>query len=227
MRVVPRPAIAQPGQRIVYRVRVTNAGPGDAVLPVLRVRMPAEVKVVYVDVADCRPGGSASEIVCASPTDVLAGGTGRVTIVGIVRPGARGPLRATANLTSEVVDGDEADNTDVVTTRVDEGADLGVRLRAAGRHALSAHVRNRGPRAVRDAVLSFTSGAARRLSVHGAHCRRRAGQLVCRLGAVRSGERVRLDVALRRGAVASALKAEVHSARLGDRHPADNVARLR
>ncbi|GGK56210.1 hypothetical protein Ppa06_10760 [Planomonospora parontospora subsp. parontospora] len=111
VRMEASPRRARPGRRLVYRVRVRNSGPGDAVLPVLTVRLPKAVRIRYVDVAECRPGRSAREVVCASRRDVPAGGDGKVTITGVVRPGARGPLRATAVLSSRVVDGDETDNT--------------------------------------------------------------------------------------------------------------------
>ncbi|GAA4064949.1 hypothetical protein GCM10022248_36500 [Nonomuraea soli] len=218
------PGIAQPGQPILYRVRVKNAGPGDAVLPVLKVTLPRDVDIVGVNVATCRPGRTAHEVTCPSSSDVLAGGTGEVQISGVVRPGAIGPLRAVASLTSEVSDDNEADNTHMTFTRVDEGADLQVRLRSAGSHQLSAVVRNRGPRAVRDALLYFRTGASRLISAQGARCRPRPGHVLCRLRTVGSGKRLRLRLALggrRRPVVAS-----VYSTVLGDRRPANNVSRV-
>ncbi|MBG0813485.1 DUF11 domain-containing protein [Planomonospora sp. ID82291] len=118
VRMEASPRRAQPGRRLVYRVRVRNAGPGEAVRPVLTVRLPEAVRIRYVDVAECRPGRTAGEVVCASRRDVPAGGRGEVRITGVVRPGARGPLRATAALSSRVVDGDATDNAVRTVTRV-------------------------------------------------------------------------------------------------------------
>ncbi|GAA2884902.1 hypothetical protein GCM10010517_48460 [Streptosporangium fragile] len=231
VRLSASPPVAQPGQPLTYRAEVRNAGPGDAVLPVLTVRLPAGVEVLSVDVAECRPGSTANEVVCASGKDVPAGETGGVTINGVVGSGARGPLRATATLSSEVVDGDEADNSAETLTRLDEGTDLAVRLsrraRAGRMVTMAAVVRNRGPKRVRDAALFFDTGGARFLRAKGARCDPRPRSLGCALRAVGPGERLSLRlafVARKRGPRA---EATVYSVRLGDRRPANNTARLR
>ncbi|MEV6985785.1 hypothetical protein AB0M95_31625 [Sphaerisporangium sp. NPDC051017] len=138
VRMTVSPRVAQPGRWLAYQVRVRNAGPGDAVLPVLTIKIPDEVEIAAVNVASCRPGAGrgknhagnhvGNEVVCPSPVDIRAGGTGAVTVLGVVRPGARGPLRASAVLTSEVVDENEADNRAEVVTQVAEGAGPPVRL---------------------------------------------------------------------------------------------------
>ncbi|MFI6811516.1 hypothetical protein ACIBG7_03860 [Nonomuraea sp. NPDC050328] len=225
VRVTPEPRVAQPGQPILYRVTVRNAGPGDAVLPVLRVTIPTGVDVVNVNVATCRPGRTVNEVVCPSPTDVLAGGSGEVRIGGVVQAKAKGPLRATATLTSEVKDDNEADNTHVASTPVDEGADLRLRLSHAGPYELEAEVRNRGPRAAQRAFVAFRTGAGRFLTATGAACHHRAGHVLCRLREIGSGGVARLRLALRPSR--QPVTANVYSTRLGDRHPANNVARLR
>lgn len=221
------PAVAQPGQPIEYRVTVRNAGPGDAVLPVLKVLVPSGVDIVAVDVSTCRPGRNRSEVICPSPVDVLVGGTGGVTISGIVRPGARGPLKAVASLSSEVVDENEGDNTHATVTTVDEGADLGLRLTGQermGRFALDAVVRNRGPRTVRDAYVMLKTGSARLIS---GPCHRRYRWLACRVRPVESGEKVRLRLALRSPLRPVRARASVYSAGLGDRRPTNNRAMMR
>ncbi|WP_157252374.1 DUF11 domain-containing protein [Nonomuraea typhae] len=230
VRLSAEPAVAQPGHPIIYRAEVRNAGPGDAVLPVLTVTLPADVEIVSVDVATCRPGAVAHEVVCPSPADVLAGGRGGVTVTGIVRPGARGPLISRAALVSEVRDENESDNTHTLQTRVDEGADLSLRLsgRARGsRYALSALVRNQGPRMVRDARIFLRTGPARLVSAVGARCRGRVGYVSCRLRAVASGERLRVRLSLWAPDRPVNARANVYSSRFGDRRPADNRARMR
>ncbi|WP_344859590.1 hypothetical protein [Planomonospora alba] len=233
VRLKASPRRARPGQRLVYRVRVHNAGPGAAVLPVLTVRVPKAVRIVHVDVdvAECRPGRTAREVVCASRRDVPAGNGGRVAITGVVRPGARGPLRATATLSSQVVDGDAGDNSARTVTPVGEGADLSVRLsglRRTGRTVtVDALVGNRGPRTVRDALVVLQAKRARVVSVEGARCRSRSGYSGCALRVMRPGDRIALRFVLRPRGRAVDARATVYSAGAGDRRLRDNADRLR
>lgn len=167
VKVSASPSVAQPGHPITYRVDVRNAGPGDAVLPVLNVVVPDGVEVVGVDVTTCRPGRTLNEVVCPSPVNVAAGGTGGVTIKGNVRPHAAGPLRLVASMSAQGADVDDSDNRASLTTTVDPGADLGLQLRAThardGGFALVATVHNRGPHVVRDARVELTAEGARLL----------------------------------------------------------------
>lgn len=230
VRLATSPRLAQPGQPLTYRVEVHNGGPEDAVLPLLVVRLPRGVEILGVNVAECHPGVTAGEVVCPSRQDVLAGTDGGVTITGMVRPGARGPLRATATLSSEVVDADETDNVALLSTPVDEGADLAVRLSReahAGRLVMmDAVVRNRGPRIVRDAAVFFRTMKARFLAARGARCHSYAGYVGCELGAVGSGRRINLRLAFRAARRAPRARATVYSTRVGDRRPANNMARI-
>ncbi|MEV4243876.1 hypothetical protein AB0J63_10750 [Streptosporangium canum] len=230
VRLETSPRIAQPGQPLLYRAEVHNTGPEDAVLPLLTINLPEGVEILRVDVAECRPGATASEVVCASQQDVMAGTSGGVTISGLVRPGARGPLEATATLSSEIVDANEGNNSDHTLTPVDEGADLAVRLsrraRAGRLFMMGAVVRNRGPRVVRDAALFFHTKRARFLSARGARCRSYPGLVGCKLRAVRSGKRVSLRLAFRAPRHALRAKATVYSTHVGDRRPANNMARI-
>ncbi|MFI6293205.1 hypothetical protein ACIBEJ_16570 [Nonomuraea sp. NPDC050790] len=230
VRLAARPSVAQPGQPISYRAEVRNAGPGDAVLPVLRVTVPEGVRVVSVDVATCDRGVNANEVVCTSPKDIRPGGRGGVTITGIVRPDAQGPMTAVATLTSEVRDDDDSDNSATLLTAVDDGADLGLSLsgRAArgGRYALTALVRNQGPHMVRDARLYLRTGRARLVSAIGARCRARLGYVACGLRALGPGEQLRVRLRLRAAGRQVDARAGVYSGRLGDRNPSDNRARL-
>ncbi|MGW4421543.1 hypothetical protein [Streptosporangium sp. NPDC004631] len=230
VRLETSPRLAQPGQPLTYRVEVRNSGPEDAVLPLLTVRLPRGVDILGVNVAECGPGRTASEVVCPSQRDVLAGATGGLTISGMVRPGARGPLRATAALSSEVVDGDESNNATQLLTPVDEGADLAVRLsrraRAGRLVMMNAVVRNRGPRTVRDAAVFFRAMKARFLLARGARCDSYAGYVGCELRAVGSGRKVNLRLAFRAHRRALRAKATVYSTRVGDRRPANNMARI-
>ncbi|MFB9722051.1 DUF11 domain-containing protein [Planobispora longispora] len=230
VRLDASPRRAQPGQPLLYRVNVRNAGPGDAVLPVLTVRIPAGVEIVNADVAECRPGRVRGEVICASDADVPAGSTGGVTITGVVRPGARGPLTATASITSEVVDGNAANDSARLLTPVAEGADLALRLtdrsRAGRTVTMGATVRNRGPRTVRDALVLFQAGRARFVAARGARCRPYPGYVGCALRSVGSGEQVRLRLSFRVRGRAVRAEAAVYSAHLGDRRPRNNVARL-
>ncbi|MEU7896797.1 hypothetical protein AB0B45_28545 [Nonomuraea sp. NPDC049152] len=168
VKVSASPSVAQPGHPITYRVDVRNAGPGDAVLPVLNVVVPDGVEVVGVDVTTCRPGRTLNEVVCPSPVNVAAGGTGGVTIKGNVRPHAAGPLRLVASMSAQGADVDDSDNRASLTTTVDPGADLGLRLRAThardGGFTLVATVHNRGPHVVRDARVELTAEGARLLA---------------------------------------------------------------
>ncbi|GAA1001654.1 hypothetical protein GCM10009555_106670 [Acrocarpospora macrocephala] len=228
------PSIAQPGQTITYRVTVGNAGPGDAVLPVLTVRIPRDVEIMSVDVAECQPGRGYNEVVCRSPRDILAGGKGGVTITGLVRPSATGPLRAQATLVSEVVDADEQNNRVNALTKVDDGADLAVRLVPARRaahpgeeYAVDAVVHNRGPREVRDAIVYVQSGRARFLTGTGARCQLHANLVGCTLPPIRSGASARFQLAFRAPERPVRTQATVYSRDLGDRRPANNQAHLR
>lgn len=230
VRLTASPKRAQPGQPLTYRAEVRNDGPGDAVLPLLTVRLPEQVVVVGVNVAECLPGAVAGQVVCPSPTDVLAGQTGGVTITGMVRSGARGPLRASATLSSEVVDDDETDNFSETLTEVDEGTDLAVRLsraRRAGRLVtVAAVVRNRGPRRVHDAGVLFDTGGARLMSARGARCDSHPAYVGCRLRTVGAGRRVSFTLAFVARAHAPRAEATVYSLQLGDRRPANNTARF-
>ncbi|MFI6596390.1 hypothetical protein ACIBHX_09080 [Nonomuraea sp. NPDC050536] len=228
VRVAVEPGVAQPGHPIVYRVQVHNAGPGDAVLPTMTLAIPAGVEIVGLDVGTCRTGTSVNEIVCPSPVDVPAGASGQLTVSGIVRPSATGPLRTVARIRSEVDDANEADNLTTVNTAVDEGADLGLRLRGrvrAGVASVSAFVRNRGPRLVRDARVYLRTGRARLVSSAGGRCTGGAGSVSCALAPMAAGERVQLRLGLR--APGRTVQATVFSARYGDRHPTDNQAGTR
>lgn len=230
VRLTAFPKRAQPGQPLLYRADVRNDGPGDAVLPLLTVRLPEEVQVIGVNVADCFPGAAAGEVVCPSVKDVLAGQTGGVTITGVVRSGARGPLRAKATLSSEIVDDDETDNSSETLTEVGEGTDLAVRLSRATRAGrlvtVAAVVRNRGPRRVHDAGVLFDTGGARLMSARGARCDSHSAYVGCRLRTVGAGRRVSFMLAFVARAHAPRAEATVYSLRLGDRRPANNTARL-
>ncbi|MGC5013699.1 hypothetical protein ACLQ2R_23300 [Streptosporangium sp. DT93] len=231
VRLLVSPVRARPGRPLRYRAEVGNAGPGDAVLPVLTLRLPHEVRVLGTDVTECLPGAVADEVVCASSADVPAGTTGGVTVDAIVRPGARGPLEASATISSGVVDGDETDNSARALTEVDQGTDLAVRLSRgirAGRLVLvSAVVRNRGPRRVHDAALLLDTGGARLLAARGTRCDTRPGHAACRLRALGAGGRVNLLLAFTARGHEPRAEATVHSPLVGERRPADNTARLR
>ncbi|MFD1931507.1 MULTISPECIES: hypothetical protein [Nonomuraea] len=167
VKVSASPSVARPGQPIVYRVDVDNAGPGDAVQPVLKVVVPDGVDVVGVDVATCRPGRTLREVVCPSAENVAAGGSGGVTITGLVRRGTAGPLRLVASMSAQRADVDDTDNRATLTTTVDSGADLGLRLRARqarGGFVLAATVNNRGPHVVRDARVEIRADGAHLLA---------------------------------------------------------------
>jgi hypothetical protein len=230
VRLVVSPALAQPGKPLIYQATVSNEGPEDAVLPVLIVRLPEEVAILGVNVAECLPGSTANEVVCASQQDVLAGGAGGVTISGIVRPGARGPLRATATLSSAVVDENTANDSAQTLTSVGEGTDLAVKLSREERHGrlvtVGAVIRNRGPHTVRDAAILLDTGKAHFLSADGARCRSHLGSVGCELRAVGAGSRVSLRLAFRARGHSPQAQATVFSVRLGDRRPANNVASI-
>jgi hypothetical protein len=231
------PKVAQPGQPLTYHVRVHNDGPGDAVLPVLRVHTPRDFQIINVDVAECTPGRGMNEVICQASQDVLAGGSGSMTITGLIRPGANGPLRAEASLSSEIVDSDNSDNSAESLTRVDEGADLAVRFGESTRFtrpghwfAVRAEVRNRGPRVVRDAYVFLQPREARLESATGGRCRRGPAFVGCSLPPIRSGSSGLLKLVFRvpsRASHAVATMATVYSRRLGDRRPANNKARMR
>jgi hypothetical protein len=235
--ITASPKVAQPGQPLTYHVKVHNNGPGDAVLPVLRVRTPRDFQIVNVDVSECMPGRGLNEVVCRASKDVLAGGSGSMTITGLIRPGAHGPLRAEARLSSEIVDYDETDNAAETLTKVDEGADLAVRFGTAARFtrpghwfAVRADVHNRGPRVVRDAYVYLQPSQARLESATGGRCHRSAAFVGCSLPPIRSGATGHLQLVFRVPSRAShnvATMATVYSRRLGDRRPANNQARMR
>ena len=235
--ITASPKVAQPGQPLTYHVTVHNKGPGDAVLPTLRVRLPRDFQVVNVGVAECERGRARNQVVCHSSDDVLPGGSGDMTITGVVRPGAHGPLRARADLSSEVLDSDESDNTAEAVTRVDKGADLAMRVRTSARFVRPGHwfsvraeVRNRGPRVVRDAYVFFQPREARLLSARGGRCRGNRQFVGCSLPPIRSGSRGLLELVFRvpsRASHAVATMATVYSRRYGDRRPANNKASVR
>ncbi|WP_157518729.1 DUF11 domain-containing protein [Herbidospora mongoliensis] len=213
--IVAHPKVAQPGQSLTYKVEVKNGGPGDAVLPTLTVRVPTDFKIMNVDVAECQPGRGLAEVVCRSSKDVAPGQAGGVVITGVVRPSALGPLRAQARLTSEVLDGHDSDNEAESVTKIDEGADLIVKLspprRSGHRTMVNASVRNKGPRVVRDAMVY----------VDGARCGGRTG---CVVPPIRPGGTAWFRLAVQRGK--DAVTAIVRSQGRGDRHPANNQASM-
>ncbi|WP_152990225.1 DUF11 domain-containing protein [Sphaerimonospora mesophila] len=237
VRISASPKVAQPGQPLVYRVKVDNRGPGDAVLPVLRVDVPRDFQIINVNVAECRPVRGHRQVVCESDRDVVAGESGSLTITGVVRPGASGPLRARASVDSEVVDGHEADNRAKTVTKVDGGADLAVRFRSSARFARPGHrfsvraeVRNRGPRIVRDAYVFLRPRQARFRSATGGRCRSRRAFVACALPPIRTGSTGLLRLVFSVPSHASravSTMATVYSRHFGDRRPANNRARMR
>lgn len=228
--ILTRPLRAQPGQPIFYRVQVRNDGPGTAKKPVLTVQMPDGVKIAGPNVFSCRHGATEQEVVCPSTKEVAPGETGGVTITGIVRRDAVGPLRAVATLTSAATDVDETNNSQVSLVEVNEGADLKVQLAGTSRgkrFAVSAEVTNMGPGTVRDGRLFFKAGESELVAASGAECRLLSGRIGCKLPELASGDdlRVRLAIVAPRRPVDA--KASVFSSRYGDRHSDDNVASMR
>lgn len=237
VRISASPKVAQPGRPLVYRVKVNNRGPGDAVLPVLRVDLPRDFQIINVNVAECRSMRGRHRVVCESDRDVVAGESGSLAITGVVRSRASGPLRASAGIDSEVVDGHEADNRAKAVTKVDDGADLAVRFRSpAGfarpgrRFSVRAEVRNRGPRVVRDAYVFLRPRQARFRSAIGGRCRGRRAFVACALPPIRSGSAGLLRLVFSVPSHASravSTMATVYSRRFGDRRPSDNRASMR
>ncbi|WP_242454649.1 hypothetical protein [Bailinhaonella thermotolerans] len=233
------PAVAQPGRPVSYVVRVRNRGPGPAVRPTVRVRVSETADIVAVDVAECRARGRV-EVVCASPYDVKPGGTGQVTVTTVPREGARGRLRAEATITARNPDPAPGDTRAVVDTPLGPGADLGVRMAAAGvrrvrpgqRFGAVATVVNRGPQRVRDATVVLQPTRLAFRYARGARCREQGRTVLCRVGRLDSGARraIRLGFrvpALPRKAVTVIGDAIVFSVRLGDAHPANNTSVMR
>jgi hypothetical protein len=190
VRIAASTRFAQPGRPLVYRVEVRNAGPGAAKLPTLRVRLPEAVQVLRVDVAECRPGPAAGEIVCPSRRNVLAGGSGSLEILGMVHPRAHGAPRAVATVAAAGPDGHPGNNVSESVIDVAEGADLAVRLVDGGwrpngtgvenergrRFSVAAVVRNGGPERVRNAHLEVRVPGARLAKDMGTPCRTRTDQ---------------------------------------------------
>ncbi|WP_433222764.1 hypothetical protein [Microtetraspora malaysiensis] len=235
--ITASPRTAQPGHPVVYDVRVRNNGPGDAVLPVLTIRLPRDVKIINVNVGECGPGRGTGEVVCRTPRDVHASGTGQVVITGLVRPAAHGPLRAQAELTSQIADPHPENNTAEVVTPVAEGADLAVRLASAtrtappgGRFAITATVSNLGPKTVRDAYVFLEPRRARFVSAAGARCQEAAGFVGCALPLMSAGTRNLIELtfqAPRRAVDTVGARATVYAGKVGDPRPANNSASIR
>ncbi|MGI5485941.1 DUF11 domain-containing protein [Microtetraspora malaysiensis] len=235
--ITASPRTAQPGQPVVYDVRVRNNGPGDAVLTVLTIRLPRDVKIINVNVGECGRGRGTSEIVCRTPGDVRASGTGQVVVTGLVRAAAQGPLRAQVELTSQIADPHPENNTAEVVTPVAKGADLAVRLASAartvlpgGRFAVTATVSNLGPRTVRDAYVFLGPKRARFVSAAGARCREAAGFVGCALSPMSAGARSLVELtfqAPRRAVNTVGARATVYSGEVGDPQPANNTASIR
>ncbi|MCG5220723.1 hypothetical protein [Streptosporangium sp. KLBMP 9127] len=228
IQIVSYPKVAQPGRPVAYRVEMRNAGPGDTVPPPLRVVLPPEVKLLNVDVVECRTGGG-HEVTCPPRGPVRAGGTGAVTVVGLVDPHARGPLGAKAVLGTHTAE---------TTTGVGEGADLALRLSRDGRpmrmarsgrqvFRIGAVIWNHGPHTVRDAQLFLRARQARLVEAVGARCGDSEGYVGCRVPAVQPGERARFELLFRSKRAAASASAVVYSAKFGDRRPGNDKARLR
>ncbi|WP_283138588.1 hypothetical protein [Rhizohabitans arisaemae] len=236
VRISATPHRAQPGQLITYQVRVHNAGPGAAVLPVLVVRIPPQVDIVRTDVAECRPGDRPGEVLCPSTSDAEAGHDGGVQIIGLVRAGARGTLHAAAGLDSQIVDANPGDNHAELRTAVDPGADLRVQLSAEGRHVhagrrftVDAVVVNRGPQPVRNGFVMLQPKGARFVGSADKACRARGRHVGCGLRRVAADGKVRLSLVFRTAARRDgrfAGNAMVFSPRIGDRRPDNNTDRL-
>ncbi|WP_147341168.1 COG1361 family protein [Actinomadura logoneensis] len=227
---MPRPV--RGGGVLDYTLTLRDAGTRAAEL-----RLPDAVDVIGTSDPGCTEvarGGAASGSGRVVRCSFSGGSRPRsVHILGIVRPGASGVLRATARLAgrSERV---ARDGTAEVGVPVTPGTDVAVRLvtprkgRPGNVVPVRATVTDRGPRPARRVTLSVGAQGAVVVRMAGAHCRvlRRARPgwyIRCLLGRLRPGHARTVTAYLRRGRGRATLAASAgHD--LGDTGPADDAA---
>lgn len=201
-------APARPDGMLSYLIRVHNPGRTTITDTTLTARIAFAAEIVGITAPHCAEP-SHGRVTCALPP-LPAGGTAKIAIITVVRPGARGRLR-----TSAVVGGARA----AAVTPVRPGTDLAVRLRPVRRNTVVATVANKGPRTAHGVTLLAAATESRLVRQRGARCRRDGRSLRCPLGGLAPGARRRLWFSTLGGPVAATVEPEV-----GDPHPADNTA---
>lgn len=212
-------ARAWPGGLLWYFIRVRNKGRTAVSGATLTARLAVGSEVVGVSSGGCDEPAH-GRVVCALPR-LPAGGAAQVAITTLVKPSARGGLRA-----SVAVGGSRA----AVVTPLRSGTDLVVRLRhierfvrhrLGHRQSVAVSVVNRGPRTARHVTLRAAAIDSRMVHYRGARCRLSGHHARCRLGRLAPGARRTVWLTTRGGPVAATVAPEV-----GDPHPADNTGYL-
>jgi hypothetical protein len=110
------PAYAVPGQPIRYDIDVANAGPGTAtgVSAILSSADLGAMTPVAVRGWDCSP--PATPLTCRLQAPLAAGATATLGVEAVVDADAADPLTMTVAVSADQADGNDADNTVVVST---------------------------------------------------------------------------------------------------------------
>jgi large repetitive protein len=122
------PATASPGTQITYSLRISNAGPSDAMGVAVTDTLPVGVAFVSATGGgslDAGAGPSGVVVWDTIPT-IPAGADTAFSVVVRIPPGATGTLRNAAAVTSLSSDPDPANNRGEVTTSLVGSADLAV-----------------------------------------------------------------------------------------------------
>ncbi|MFC5180263.1 DUF11 domain-containing protein [Actinomadura harenae] len=229
------PRQVRAGDLVGYTLTVWDAGPG-AGTRAAGLRLPDAVDVVGLRESGCVDSGRT--VRCAFPR-IAPGHARSVHILGIVRPGASGTLRARARLLGPA-DRVARDDTAEADTPIVPSTNLAVRLAtpSAGHRAsregsrgvvpVRATVANRGPRAAGRVNLDLGVHGADLVKVAGARCahvrKNKLGRfLSCFLGRLRPGRGRTVVAYLRHGSGTGTLAASA-GLDLSDSDPSDNVA---
>ena len=152
---VPDPAV--PGDGLSYEILVMNSGPSDAQNVTVDDNVPASFTLAGVSSSQ----GGCTALPCTLGT-IPAGGSARVTLLGIVSSQASGTLTNTATVTATTTDPNTGNNETTITTTLNPQADLALDLTStpttyAGETAVvTATVTNNGPSVAAGATVTLT-----------------------------------------------------------------------
>jgi uncharacterized repeat protein (TIGR01451 family) len=112
----PNPVM--PGKILTYTLAYINSGPSDAINLVLTDHLPADVDYIRADPAVCYHS-SGTHIVTCLPSDLKAGHSAQILLVGSVKPSAAQLLVNEVEIVSETTDPNPENNVSEETTVVD------------------------------------------------------------------------------------------------------------
>ena len=119
------PAVA--GAPVTYSLVVANAGPSDALNPVVTDTLPASLTYVSATGTGWSCSAAGQTVTCGAVAPLPTGTTAAViTLTATLDPGATGTVANTATVTSPTDDPDPSDNSSTATVDVTPSADLSI-----------------------------------------------------------------------------------------------------